>query len=321
MLIDNLQKRFPQNFKAYKAACKNGLVKTGKMFVFTELDLQGQKIIVNFPTKEEWYKNSQYKWIEEGLEDLVNVIHELKIKSISIPPLGCGNGGLQWEKVKDLMIHYLGNLAEVEVLVYEPNAQIKNILQKENSKKEVKLTPARAMLLFALFKFEKYGEYSTVFTANKLAYFLQESGENLKLKFEPYTYGPYAQAVEKVLYALNGKYLKGLEQMNAKPFEPLQLNYSRFKEVEDYVTTNLSEEQRNRLESLFEAIEGFESTLSLEILSSVHYITSKHPQIEKAEIVGKIKEWNKRKSDLITEKYVSIAYEHLEDYGRKLNFA
>ncbi len=315
------KERYPQNYKAYKAACKNGLVKTGKMFVFTELDLQGQKIIVNFPTKEEWYKNSQYKWIEEGLEDLVDVINDLKIKSISIPPLGCGNGGLQWEKVKDLMIHYLGNLPEVEVLVYEPNAQIKNILQKENSKKEVKLTPARAMLLYALFKFEKYGEYSTVFTANKLAYFLQESGENLKLKFEPYTYGPYAQAVEKVLYALNGKYLKGLEQMNAKPFEPLELNYSRFKEVEDYVTSNLSEEQRNRLESLFEAIEGFESTLSLEILSSVHYITSKYPQIEKAEIVDKIKEWNKRKSDLMTEKYVSIAYEHLEDYGRKLNFA
>lgn len=315
------KERFPQNFKAYKEACKNGLVKTGKMFVFTESDLQGQKIIVNFPTKEEWYKNSQYKWIEEGLEDLVKVINKLQIKSISIPPLGCGNGGLKWDKVKDLMHKYLGNLSEVEVLVYEPNAQIKKILQRENTKKEVKLTPARAMLLYALFKFEKYGEYSTVFTANKLAYFLQESGENLKLQFEPYTYGPYAQAVEKVLYALNGKYLKGLEQMNAKPFEPLELNYERYKEVEEYIARNLSEEQRERLKGLFDAIEGFESTLSLEILSSVHFITAKYPKIEKAEIVDKIRQWNQRKSDLITEKYVCIAYEHLEDYGKKLNFA
>jgi O-acetyl-ADP-ribose deacetylase (regulator of RNase III) len=315
------KERFPQNFKAYKDACKKGIVKTGKMFVFTEIDLQGQKIIVNFPTKEEWYRKSEYKWIEEGLKDLVSIINEFKIKSISIPPLGCGNGGLKWDRVKDLMNNYLGTLSDVEVFIYEPNAQIKTILQKENTKKEVKLTPARAMLLHALFKYEKYGEYSTVFTANKLAYFLQESGENLKLKFKPYTYGPYAQAVEKVLYALNGKYLKGLEQMNAKPFEPLELNYTRFNEVEDYIAKNLSEAQRERLEGLFGAIEGFESTLSLEILSSVHYITAQHPQIGKADIVDKIKGWNKRKSDLITENYVNIACEHLDDYSRKLGFA
>lgn len=315
------KERFPQNFKAYKDACKNGLVITGKMFVFTEADLQGQKIIVNFPTKEEWYKKSQYNWIEDGLKDLVKVINEMKIKSISIPPLGCGNGGLNWDKVKVLMQKHLGGISNVEVFIYEPNAQIKKILQKENTKKEVSLTPARAMLLHSLFKYEKYGEYSTVFTANKLAYFLQESGENLKLKFEPYMYGPYAQAVEKVLYALNGKYLKGLEQMEAKPFEPLELNYSRFEEVEDYIANNLSEEQRERLKGLFNAIEGFESTLSLEILASVHYITVQYPQIEKTEIIDKIKEWNKRKSDLITEKYVNIAFDHLEDYGKKLNFA
>ena len=315
------KERFPQNFLAYKAACKNNLVQTGKMFVFTESDLRGEKIIVNFPTKEEWYRKSQYNWIEEGLKDLVNVIEERNIKSISIPPLGCGNGGLKWDKIKELMSQYLGNLIDVEVYIYEPNSKIKEILQKENSKKIVNLTPARAMLLFALFKYEKFGEYSTVFTANKLAYFLQESGENLKLKFEPYTYGPYAQAVEKVLYALNGKYLKGLEQMNAKPFEPLELNYSRFKEVEDYISNNLSEKQKDRLSGLFQAIEGFESTLSLEVLSSVHYITTNNPKIGKDEIVTKIKGWNKRKSELITEEYVNIAYEHLDEYGRKLHFA
>lgn len=317
------KERFPQNFKAYAAACKRGEVKTGEMFVFTETDLHGEKIIINFPTKQEWFRKSQYSWIEEGLKDLVRVIEEMDIKSISLPPLGCGNGGLKWEKVKLLLNNHLGNLINTEVIVYEPNEKIKEILQKENAKtkKEIKLTPARAMLLYALFKYEKYGEYSTVFTANKLAYFLQESGENLKLKFEPYTYGPYAQAVEKVLYALNGKYLKGLEQMEAKPFEPLALNYGRFEEIKEYVNTRLNEDQKERLKGLFQAIEGFESTLSLEILSSVHFITAKNPKIQKEEIVSKIKSWNKRKSDLITAEYVDIAYEHLEEYGRKLNFA
>lgn len=316
------KERFPQNYKAYKDACKKGLVVTGKMFVFNESDLlNNNKIIVNFPTKEEWYRKSQYSFIEEGLKDLVKVIKDNNITSISIPPLGCGNGGLKWDKVKAMMIKYLGDLKDVEVFVYQPNEKIKEILQKENTKKGVSLTPARAMLLYALFKYEKYGEYTTIFTANKLAYFLQESGENLKLKFEPYTYGPYAQAIEKVLYALNGKYLKGLEQMNAKPFEALELNYERYDEVEKYVKEKLNQSQKDRLESLFGAINGFESTLSLEILSSVHFITQKHPKIELEEIVSKIREWNSRKKALITEHYVQLAYDHLNEYGRTLNFA
>jgi len=193
--------------------------------------------------------------------------------------------------------------------------------QKENTKKEVELTPARAMLLYALFKYERYREYTTVFTANKLAYFLQESGENLKLKFVPYTYGPYAQAIEKVLYALNGKYLKGLEQMDAKPFEPLQLNYEKYDEVKKFVNEKLNQNQKDRLDGLFNAINGFESTLSLEILSSVHYIKQENPNIEMDEIVSKIKEWNNRKKAIITEQYVQIAYDHLNEYGRRLNFA
>ena len=315
------KERFPQNFRAYAKACKEGLIKTGKMFVFTETELHGNKIIINFPTKEQWFRKSQYSYIEEGLKDLVNVIKDKNIKSISIPPLGCGNGGLKWDKVKFMMEKYLGELDDVDILIYEPNEKIKKILQEENKKKEVNLTPARAMLLYALFKYERYGEYATVFTANKLAYFLQQSGENLRLKFEPYTYGPYAQAVDKVLYALNGKYLKGLEQMQAKPFEPLELNYEKFDEIKEYIEQNIKQEQKDRLESLFNVIEGFESTLSLEILSSVHFITKENPTIERNKIVDKIREWNKRKESLITENYVNIAYNHLEDYGQKLNFS
>lgn len=316
------KERFPQNYKAYADACKKGKVEIGKMFVFNESDLLNEdKIIINFPTKKEWYRKSQYSYIEEGLKDLVKTIKDNKIQSISIPPLGCGNGGLKWEKVKSLMVKYLGDLDDVDIFIYQPNDKIKEILQKENARKDVQLTPARAMLLYALFKYEKYGEYTTVFTANKLAYFLQQSGENLRLKFEPYTYGPYAQAIEKVLYALNGKYLKGLEQMEAKPFEPLQLNYDKYDEVAKYVQEKLSQNQKDRLENLFRAINGFESTLSLEILSSVHFIKQENPKIELGEILSKIREWNERKKALITEEYVQIAYNHLNDYGRKLNFA
>lgn len=311
------KERFPLNFKIYSAACKKGEVITGKMLVVDEVTFTGVKTIINFPTKTEWYKKSQYSYIEDGLKDLVNVIREKNIKSIAIPPLGCGNGGLKWEKVKVLIEQYLGSL-EIDILLFEPNELVKEILQNESVRKEIKLTPARAMLLYALFKYERLGEIASVFAANKLAYFLQKSGEPLKLDFVAYTYGPYAQAIEKVLYALNGVYLKGMEQMNARPFESLQLNYDKYDEVLSFIETNLTTEQRMRLDNLFKVIDGFETTLSLEILSSTHFIISDKPKFSDKEIFEKIQGWNERKKNIIKEEYISIAIDHLKEYGNQL---
>jgi len=315
------KERFPQNFKAYQKACKEGLVKTGKMFVFREADLDGEKIIINFPTKQEWYRKSQYSYIEEGLKDLARVIRGQGIQSIAIPPLGCGHGGLNWEKVNALITKYLHGLEGVEVFIFEPNTDFKEILQNKQPDKEIKLTPARAMLLYAMFRYEKYGEYATVFTANKLAYFLQLSGEQLKLKFEPYIFGPYSPQVEKVLYALNGKYLKGLEQLSNKPFEPLELNYELLPEIIDYIDRNLNYEQKDRLKRLFEITRGFESALSLEVLASVDFLLRKEPGLEPDDLTDKIRNWNTRKNNLIRKEHVYLAYQHLKEYGSTLEFA
>jgi len=314
------KERFPMSFKIYADACKKGEMQVGKMLIVKENTINGEKLIINFPTKTEWFKKSQYSYIEDGLKDLVKVIEEYQIKSIAIPPLGCGNGGLKWEKVKPMMDKYLGQLPNVGIQIYEPNDAVKEILQKEAIKKEVGLTAARAMLLYALFKYEKLGEVATIFSANKLAYFLQKSGEPMRLQFVPYKYGPYAQAIEKVLYALNGKYLTGMEQMKARAFEPLQLNYEKFEEVEKYVNTILNSDQKQRLESIFNIIDGFETTLSLEILSSAHFLLSENPKLTEEQLLEKIHDWNERKKNLVTKEYIKIAMEHLNNYGSKLNF-
>jgi O-acetyl-ADP-ribose deacetylase (regulator of RNase III) len=314
------KERFPKNFKIYAAACKNNEAAIGKMLVVKETVIGGEKIIVNFPTKTDWKSNSKYSYIEEGLKDLVKIIEKYTIKSIAIPPLGCGNGGLEWDKVKELMEQYLNGLSNIDIVIYQPNDAIKAILQKESEKKEVKLTDGRAMLLYALYTYEKLGEVASVFAANKLAYFLQKSGENLKLQFEPYTYGPYAQALSKVLYNLNGKYLRGMEQMEAKPFEPLQLNWEKYDEVENYVQTNLSSGQRQRLDDLFTLIEGFESTLALEILATIQCVRDADPTVSKQDLFEKVQNWSDRKKNLIKEEYVDIALEHLSQYGAKLHF-
>jgi len=308
------RERYPANFKEYARQCRMGLVQIGKMLVTIDNSIEGEKIIINFPTKTEWFKKSQYSYIEEGLKDLVRVIEEYKIKSIAIPPLGCGNGGLNWNKVKILMESYLSKLKDVDIMIYEPNDEVKLILQNEVSVKEKNLTNARAMLLFALFRYERLGEIATPFAANKLAYFLQKTGEPLKLQFVPYLYGPYSQAVEKVLYALNGKYLSGMEQMNAGPFEPLKLNYLRYGEVEEYINKNLSPEQTGRLSNLFNLIEGFESTLALEILATTHFVKSSNPELTEEQLYGKIQSWSNRKRELIKKEYISLALKHLKSY-------
>ncbi|MBI3720353.1 MAG: macro domain-containing protein [Sphingobacteriales bacterium] len=310
---------FPANNNKYIESCKQGLLQPGKLLAVKDHNaLLGEKLIINFPTKKHWRHPSKYEYIEDGLKALVKLIEEEKIESIAVPPLGCGNGGLDWQQVKRLIEQYLSPL-DVAVYVYEPNDAIKEILQKEETKKEIKLTPARAQLLYSLYYYESLGEYSSLFSANKLAYFLQRMGEKMRLNFVAHHYGPYAQQIEHVLYALNGVYLKGFEQKQAKAFEPLLLNYEKFAEVKQYVNNQLAPEQKLRLEKLMQLIDGFQSELSLEILASVDFILSQNPAYSVEQVYTDIKNWSERKSKLITQEYVAIAYNRLMNYRNEFN--
>jgi O-acetyl-ADP-ribose deacetylase (regulator of RNase III) len=307
---------FPQNNKVYIDACKKKELVPGKLLsVWDSNLLLGKKLIINFPTKTHWRYPSKYEYIEQGLIALVALIKKENIQSIALPPLGCGNGGLEWSIVQAMIVRHLAPLP-IDVSVYEPNKSIKEILQKEETKKEVKLTPSRALLMYSLFAYESFGEYSSLFAANKLAYFLQSMGQPLKLQFKPETYGPYAIGVEKVLYSLNGVYLKGLEQQQSKPFEPLQLNYEKWPEIKEYVDKHLAFEEKSRLTNLIDLINGFASELSLEILSTVAFILERQPALPFQQVMEDVARWSERKKKLFKEEYVQAAYDHLLNYRR-----
>src|SRR5690606_23173423 len=90
------KKEFPSNYKEYREAWKNKQIGIGRLLVSKDSNLNlGEKAIINFPTKTSWRKPSEYEYIEKGLDHLVRLIHENGIKSIAIPPLGAGNGGLE----------------------------------------------------------------------------------------------------------------------------------------------------------------------------------------------------------------------------------
>lgn len=112
--------RFPANFKAYEAACKRKAVEVGRMFVTEPAGVGEPRWIVNFPTKQHWRSPSKIEWVEAGLRDLRRVIAENGIRSIAVPALGSGNGGLDWPQVRPMVEAALGDLPDVDVLVYEP---------------------------------------------------------------------------------------------------------------------------------------------------------------------------------------------------------
>jgi O-acetyl-ADP-ribose deacetylase (regulator of RNase III)/uncharacterized protein YwgA len=306
--------RFPNNFKIYQAACKKETFKTGQVLTVQEGDLLHQKYILNFPTKAHWKSPSKIEYIESGLKALKQELSKYNIKSLAIPPLGCGNGGLDWIQVKALMISELESL-DLEIVIYEPNATIKEILQKEVSKQTAKLTPARAMLLYLMFNYETAGEPSSLFVANKLAYFLQRKGEKLRLAFEAHRYGPYSVQLNHVLLHLNGTYLKGMEQNTSKPFESLQLNYDKFEEVNSYINTQLKSEQKERLEGVIDFLNGFKSTFALELLATVDFIQARDRLSTTEEVLHAISKWSYRKSNLFESTEVDVALKHLSDYS------
>ncbi len=114
------KKTFPDNFKAYAPACKNGDVKPGRMFVFTNSEPINPKYIINFPTKRHWRGKSRIEDVETGLDDLIKVISEKNIRSIALPPLGCGLGGLPWAEVKSRIETAFKPLPNVQVIIFEP---------------------------------------------------------------------------------------------------------------------------------------------------------------------------------------------------------
>lgn len=114
------KKAFPANFKAYEAACRRGEVRPGRMFVFETKQLANPRYVINFPTKRHWRGKSRLSDIDVGLEALVGEIRSRGIRSIAVPPLGSGLGGLNWTDVRPRIERALGPLPDTRVVVFEP---------------------------------------------------------------------------------------------------------------------------------------------------------------------------------------------------------
>ncbi len=201
---------FPENFKTYEAACKSGEVRIGHMLVIERKDLIGPKWIINFPTKKHWRHPSKLEWIIEGLDDFKRIVMERGIKSVALPPLGSGNGGLAWEEVRPIIEAALQTLPEVDFVVYEPTSRYQNVAKRAGVEK---LTPTRALVAELVRRYWVLGIECTLLELQKLSYFLERSVQSLDmenpldLRFAANRYGPHATRLTHLLNALDGSYL------------------------------------------------------------------------------------------------------------------
>jgi len=307
---------FPDNFKAYRDAVKSGSFQLGKVLVVPVNSIGKVRYIINFPTKDHWRYPSKIEWVESGLKDLRTKIRENHIKSIALPPLGCGNGGLDWEQVRPMIEKEMSDL-DMEVLVYEPSAEIQELLKKEERPSAARLTPVRAMLLQLLYNYRALGEFTSEFAAEKLSYFLQRFGEKqLKLDFQKGIYGPYSGKIRHILYTVNGYYLKGYEQKDAKPFEPLEMMVDKAPEIQLYIKNELSNEERDRLRKVADLINGFESPYGLELLATVDFLIQENNTLNKEVIFEKL--WSERKKDMFVKQHIDMAIKQLMVYRNEL---
>lgn len=288
--------QFPNNYKTYKEACDNKELKIGMLLVTEEESLlSGKKFIINFPTKTHWRYPSEYEYIEKGLAALVGVIQEKNIESIAIPPLGSGNGGLDWTIVRAMIESKLQGL-DCEVFLYEPTHAIKETLKKER----VKLTPARAMMLSVLYDLVRNGEFVSEFAAEKAAYFLQRFGasEAFKLDFKPNFYGPYSGKVRHVLYHLNGSFIMGYSSKDKKPFEELSLIMDAEKDVKAFLESKENEPYNEIVTKTKKFLSGYYSPFGLELLSTIDFIKAEKGKEKESEILDELEAWSDRKRSL-----------------------
>ena len=171
---------FPENFRVYEAACKREQVRPGRMFIFHTNTLHNPKIIVNFPTKRHWKGKSRIEDIDAGLKDLIEAVKREQVKSIAVPPLGCGNGGLKWSEVRPRIEEAFKGVPDVKVYLYEPAGAPKPAEMKVATARP-KMTGARAAILLLMSRYQVPGYRLTLLEIQKLAYFLQMAGEPLKL--------------------------------------------------------------------------------------------------------------------------------------------
>lgn len=303
---------FPENYEIYRKSCKKHEVQPGKMLVVPTGQMVNPRYIINFPTKRHWIGKSKMEDIEAGLVDLVKVIKETGIRSIAIPPLGCGSGGLKWNAVRPHIEKALKDLPDVQIVIYPP-AGAPEAEEMVVATNRPRMTPGRAALVALLEKYALPGYRLTLLEIQKLAYFMQVAGEPLKLDFVKGKYGPYAETLHHVLQRMEGHFVRGYGDRSR--YATIRLLSEAVKEAGSFLDTH--KDTIERLDKVSQLIEGFESPYGMELLATVHWLAQEDPKVktDSAAAVSGFKEWSEHKKQTFHPEHIEVAWTRLREQG------
>lgn len=307
------RKAFPENFKVYEAVCKRGELRPGQMLVYETRRLTGPKYVINFPTKRHWKGKSRIEDIESGLKALIEEVKRRSIRSVAIPPLGCGLGGLRWDDVRPRILRAFEELPEVNVLLFEP-AGAPDADAMVKGKAAPDMTPGRAVLLELIRRYlaAVMDPFISLLEIHKLMYFMQESGENLRLKYQKGTYGPYAKNLRHVLNALEGHYISGYGDADDKPGRPIELLPAASETAEKFLASH--HDTQKHFARVVDLIDGFETPFGMELLATVHWVSSRENATSLEAAIDRTYAWGERKH-AFAEKQIALAWKTLMEKG------
>jgi O-acetyl-ADP-ribose deacetylase (regulator of RNase III) len=287
------------------------------MHVFECKDMLNPRYIINFPTKRRWRSRAKMEDIKAGLTALKQEIVERGIRSIAVPPLGCGNGGLDWRNVRPAIERGLSDLRDVHVILFAPAGapEAASIVHKTQ---RPAMNASRAIVLRIWQDYFVLGYQLTLLEVHKLLYFLQEAGEPLKLRFEKGAYGPYADNLRHLLHSFEGHFTLGFGDGRNKPDTQIELLPASTAEASEYLEANRenSEPSLARLQRVAELIEGFESPYGMELLASVHWAATRQNQSgEFRATKAAVSSWSARKRRLLKPEHVKLAWDRLKEKG------
>ncbi|MFJ5932716.1 macro domain-containing protein [Sphingomonas sp. TX0543] len=304
------KKAFPANFHAYARACEDGEVQPGKMFVFDSGSFTNPRYIINFPTKRHWKGKSRIEDIESGLVALAHEISERGIKSIAIPPLGAGLGGLDWGDVRPRIEAALRDLPNLHVLIYQPKGAPDVI----KSRDVPNMTPGRAALVVLMNRYLQglMDPFVTLIEVQKLMYFMQEAGQPLRLNYIKHHYGPYATNLSHVLNKVEGHFVAGYQDGGDQPDKELTIVPGAILEAE--VSLAHEEATHAHFNKVADLVDGFETPYGLELLATVHWLVTREGADTAEKALAGVRGWNDRKK-VFTERQVAIAFDTLKSKG------
>mgnify|MGYP006427486313 CR=1 FL=1 len=318
--------KYPENFRAYAKICKKGALEPGRVFVFDRGSLfdadRVPQHIINFPTKTHWSKPSKLEYIEEGMQALAREVKERGIASVAIPPLGCGNGGLEWSRVEAIIHQHMGALSDTRVVLYPPGHGPRGPSADARAnarRKRPAMTQGRALVIKLIASYQELGYRHGMREVQKLAYLLQTAGHDLRLDYRATHYGPRAGTLGLVLKRMEGHFTEGYKgtERHEEDEQPSEINVlpGALENAEKQIEAD--ESAKKRLVCVQDLMAGFETPFGMELLTTVLWVArnTPKPSANVHQVASAVHSWNQRKQELFTHEHIRVAWERLRNQG------